>query len=57
MKYVQKSFTVATGGDAYRQGWDAVFGKKEPKQESPSDGVAVLPTEDAGPVVPVEVGP
>jgi hypothetical protein len=29
MKYQQKSFSVHVGNEKYRDGWDAIFGKKE----------------------------
>jgi hypothetical protein len=29
MKYERPSFIVVTASDAYRKGWDAIFGSKE----------------------------
>lgn len=30
MKYTSKTFSVPVEGDAYREGWERIFGKKDP---------------------------
>ncbi len=42
MKYENKSFTVAVGGDAYADGWARTFGRREDTHEDDA-------TEDDGP--------
>ena len=35
MNYGKKSFSVAVGGESYRDGWDRIFEKKEPEPVTP----------------------
>jgi hypothetical protein len=36
VKYLDKSFTVAVGKtEEYRNGWDAIFGKRKRKKSTP----------------------
>ena len=35
MEYLNKSFTVGVGSTEYREGWERIFGKKEPTPEEP----------------------
>ena len=37
MKYLQGKFSVAVGSKEYRDGWDAIFGKKEEPEEPKED--------------------
>jgi hypothetical protein len=56
MNYLKKSFSVGLGSKAYRDNFDAVFGQREPDEDSPPApdevvdpdlGVEAVPAPDA----------
>lgn len=37
MKYTSKTFSVPVEGDAYREGWERIFGKRQAEQKVAED--------------------